>query len=155
MPAVGWRTVVTTETSLTFLAQGAATWWIVTVAADPAGGWQASEYGECHLAARLEKSLAYAEWRLDPKHPPKPGGRTVTLLATEQACASGRPPGSRLLAPLVEETDAAVTVTLLVRRRGNADCQANPEFPVIVSLGKALGTRSLLDGSSVPPARRG
>lgn len=154
MPASGWRTVTATGASLTFLAHGANDWWFVTVAADATGGWQAWEYGECHLAVYLPDSLTYAEWRLNPKHPPKPDAAAVTVLATEQACANGRPPGSRMLAPVVVETDTTVTLTLVVRRLGNADCPSNPEVSVVVPLQMALGTRTLLDGSAFPPAPR-
>jgi hypothetical protein len=154
MPASGWRTVAARGASLTFLAEGANAWWFVTVAADATGGWQAWEYGECHLAVHLPDALAYAKWRLDPKHPRNPDTATVTVLATEQSCANGRPPGSRLLAPVVVETDTTVTITLVVRRLGNADCPGNPEVSVVVPLRVALGMRTLLDGSTAPPAPR-
>lgn len=153
MPTDGWRTVVDGTSSASFLAVGAdSRWWFVTVA--PSGGWQAREFGECHLAVRLPASLSYAEWRTDPQHPPQPAATSLTVLATELACASGQPPGSRLLAPVVVETERSVMITLVVRRRGNADCQANPEVRVVVRLGAPLGGRTLLDGTSVPARQR-
>jgi len=65
-----------------------------------------------------------------------------------------RSPGSRMLALVVVETDATVTITLVLRRLGNADCPSNPEVSVAVSLRMALGTRTLLDGSTMPAAPR-
>ena len=150
MPADGWRTVVASDTSVTFLARAAATWWSITMAPDAAGGWQVLEEGECRLAVRLPQTMSYAEWRLDPKHPPTPGTLSVTLLATELACASGKAPGSRMQTPVVVETDTSVTITLLVRKQGNADCPSNPEVPVVAQLRAPLGSRSLLDGSTYP-----
>ncbi len=154
MPADGWRTVVASDASVTFLTQGTATWWFVTMTPDLAGSWQDSEEGECRLAVRLPTTMSYAEWHLDPKHPPKPGDSSVNVLATEMSCANGRPPGERLQAPLIVETGTTVTITLLVRRLGNADCPSNPEVPVVVRLTTPLGTRALLDGSTYPAAER-
>jgi hypothetical protein len=154
MPSDGWRTVVANEGSVTFLSRGTPGWWYVTVAADTGGGWRDSEYGECRLEVRLPTTMTYAEWRLDPKHPVSTGATTVTVLATELACASGKPPGSRLQTPVVVETDASVTITLLVRKQGSADCPSNPEFRVVVALKAPLGSRSLLDASTYPATER-
>ena len=150
MPSDGWRTVTANEGSVTFLARGTPGWWFVTVAAGTGGAWQDSESGECRLAVSLPQTMTYAEWRLDPKHPVSSGATTVTVLATELACASGKPPGSRLQTPMVVETDTSVTITLLVRKQGNADCPSNSEFRVAVPLQAPLGSRSLLDGSTYP-----
>ncbi|MFN8629450.1 MAG: hypothetical protein U0838_03760 [Chloroflexota bacterium] len=154
MPTDGWRTVAASDTAVTFLAPGGGTWWTITVAPDPAGGWQDWESGECHLAVVPPAGMAYAAWSLDPKHPPKPGATSVTVLATELACANGRPPGERLQAPVVVETGTSVTITILVKRLGNADCPGNPAVPVVVQLDAPLSTRTLLDGSTYPASER-
>ena len=78
----------------------------------------------------------------------------MTMLATELSCASGQPPGERLQAPVVVETSTTVTITLLVGRLGNADCQSNPAVPVVVRLTSPLGSRTLLDGSTYPATQR-
>jgi hypothetical protein len=51
----------------------------------------------------------------------------------------------------VEETDDAVSVLVLVEETaGLATCPMNPSFPITVSLQRPVGTRRLLDASTLP-----
>jgi hypothetical protein len=70
----------------------------------------------------------------------------------EKACASGQSPNGRIASTQVRFTTSTVTVTILVTRLPEPqDCQANPEFPVTVTLSEAVGDRQVLDGSEDPP----
>ncbi len=69
---------------------------------------------------------------------------TVTVLVTEIACASGRPPLGCLLPPVILATDDAVTIAFAVRKLpGGQDCPAKPETRVDVQLTEPLGNRGL------------
>jgi len=155
-PTTGWRVVESTPDRATFLGSGGAApfWWIATFQPQD-GQWQFSEGGACQLAVDLPDDVSFASWRLDPATPPKADATTVHVLGTEEACANGKPPVGRVLAPVVLPTAEAVTIALLIRKiPGGADCPGNPEFPQEVTLPEPLGTRQLFDGSTVPPTPR-
>ena len=155
LPEHGWRTAITGAAAVTFVAPRGATWAFATTAPAAGADWQFWEGGHCDLAVRLPASVGYATWRLDRAHPPDPSATSLSLLARETACAGGQAPGARMLAPIVVETDALVTIALVVRQvPGGADCPANPEVPVMVALPRPIGTRTLLDGSSFPAVPR-
>jgi hypothetical protein len=153
-PATGWRLVSHQTDAATFLALGPTTWWIATFA-NAGGGWEFSEGGACDLQVALPTGVGFASWRLDPAQPTEPDGTAVHLLGTELACANGKPPGARVLDPIVIPREEAITIALLVRGiPGGADCPGNPEFSIAISLSEPLGHRALFDGSTVPPSSR-
>jgi hypothetical protein len=153
-PATGWRDVDGTPTREVYLAPGNGAWWIATF--EPHGDqWEFSEGGKCPLQVALPDGVGFATWRLDPATPPTPDATTIRILGTETACANGRAPVGRVLAPVVLARDDAVTIVVLVRNiPGGADCPSNPEFPLAVELAAPLGDRPLFDGSTVPPTAR-
>jgi hypothetical protein len=155
-PASGWRAAGATPGRVAFIAPGDDGWWFVAVEDHPdQGGWQAWEYGRCALQVQLPAGIGFASWELDPAAPPVPGATSVTILATEIACASGRQIGGRLLAPVVLASAEAITIAITVRRLpGGQDCQGAPPTHVTVDLGEPLGGRGLFDGSSTPAVRR-
>lgn len=153
LPDGGWRRVLDLEDRVSFVAPGPDGWSFVTVARSGGGPWEAWEYGACRLAVVLPDGVGYMTWRLDPAAPPDPAATSVQVLANELACASGRPPAGRMLAPVVMETDDAVTIVLAARIEGG-DCPSNPEVPVTVELAGPLGSRHLFDGSAEPPEPR-
>ncbi len=154
MPRSGWREVARSPTAVTFVAPIADGWRVATMAPGP-DGWAFSEGGECHLRVTLPDGVSFATWRLDPAHPSDASSTEIRVLGTEQACANGKPPEGRVLAPVLLATDEAVTITLIVRQvPGGADCPGNPEFPFSVTLDEPLGARHLFDGSTFPPAPR-
>jgi hypothetical protein len=104
-------------------------------------------------ATEVEGRVAPATWWLDPVAAPLSAEATsIPALARERECASGQPPGDRLLDPVVFTSDDAILVNIWVRRQqGGGDCQANPAVPVEIMLTEPVGDRRLLDGSEIPP----
>lgn len=155
LPRDGWRRASLTPAKATFVASSSRGWAFATVALRADGSWDFDEGGTCDLAARAPARLGFAPWRPDPSARPAADATRLSISAREAACAGGQAPGRRVLAPIVDETATTVTVTLLVERLPDADCQANPWFPVEVMLSSPVGSRALLDGSTYPPTRRG
>ena len=155
-PTQGWRVVSTASTRVDYLAPGRDGWSFVSVEdIENQGGWQASEYGRCDLRVVLPQGFGFASWEVDPGHPTQPDATSLTVLATERACASGKSMAGRLEAPIVLYAPDTVTIALVVRAEpGGQDCQGNSPEPVLVDLGEPLGSRSLFDGSSYPVQRR-
>ena len=110
-----------------------------------------SDGGSPTTTSSTSGQVGTATLTLDPAHPLDPTSRTVTVLATEQACAGGQPPTGRTIDPDVQQTAEGVTITVTVVGVGIATCPMNPAFPVTVQLDKPLGSRQILDGSSHPP----
>ena len=102
---------------------------------------------------QVEARVGPAAWWLDPTAlSPTPATTLIHAVILEASCASGTSPDGRLEPPMIEPTDASITVTFSIRRRpGGQDCQGNPPFRVEITLPEPLGTRTLLDGSATPP----
>jgi len=80
-----------------------------------------------------------------------PGSPVFSLLATERACASGRPPTNRDVLALVDETAEQVDVVVLVESPDGAQlCPGNPSFTVRIELDSPLGDRPLFDAGTYP-----
>jgi hypothetical protein len=155
LPTAGWHVVIEDAARVVYVARSDGRWWTVELVRAGDGSWQDMDRGECHLAVVLPDGIGFAAWRFDPAGLPAAGDTTLHLLATELACASGRPIGGRLLQPIVLEAGDAVTIALRVRARpGGQDCPGNPEQAVTVKLAAPIGARLVFDGSSVPPVRR-
>ena len=155
LPMSGWRRVAESPDSVTFLAHGPSDWVTATVTPTGDGTWQFWEGGVCAIRIRLPDDIGFAEWRVDPAAPPHPGDQALTLLVTETACASGRPPAGRLLPPVVLVAPDAITIAIAVGKLpGGQDCPGNPEARMTVNLPEAIGNRRLFDGSSFPAAPR-
>ena len=154
MPRDGWRLAAAKTGRATFVAPAKEGWVFATLAEQAVGSWEFDEGGTCDLVAKAPPALGFASWKLDPVAPPAADGTAIAVAAHEEACAGGQPPAGRALPPIVDETATTVTITLLVRRLDNADCQANPSYPVEITLAQPLGGRALLDGSAYPPSRR-
>jgi hypothetical protein len=101
----------------------------------------------------IEGRVGPAAWWVDPTAAPLPPTATsVPALIRERACASGQSPEGRVVDPAVFSSENAVLVTVWVRHRtGGQDCPGNPAFPMEIRLPDALGDRTLLDGSTIPP----
>jgi hypothetical protein len=153
LPKTGWRAVIEEPRRVVYLARDGDGWSMASFVLGDDGTWTDWDRGSCRLAVVLPEGIGFAEWRLDPSNLPGPDATTVHVLASELACASGKAPIGRMLAPIVLENDEAVTIALEVRTRpGGQDCPGNPEVPVDVELAAPLGTRGLFDGSTVPPS---
>lgn len=154
LPRSGWRLVSADDTNTVYLAIGPEGSAFVTLV-NGAAGWEMNEGGRCDLAVQPPAGAGYASWQIDPANPPTAASTQLTVLATEVACAGGNAPLGRLLPPILLATEEAVTIAVFIRMApGSNDCPGNPEVPVIVDLGAALGSRHLFDGSSVPPIQR-
>jgi len=153
-PTTGWWAVDGVPGRVTDLAPGNGTWWVATFVRR-ADIWEFREGGECPLQVALPHGVGFASWRLDLAATPTPDATTIRILGTEAACANGKAPVGRVLAPVVLARDDALTIVLLVRGvPGGADCPSNPEFSQVVELAAPLGDRPLFDGSTVPPTAR-
>jgi hypothetical protein len=154
LPRDGWRVASLRLPKAVFVAPAEKGWAFATVAEQADGSWEFFEGGTCNLVARVPAGLAFASWNLDAGTPLAADASQISVQAREEACANGKPPGDRLLPVIIDVNPATVTITILVRRLANADCQGNPSFPLQVTLSAPLGDRVLLDGSAYPPARR-
>jgi hypothetical protein len=154
VPRTGWRIVIAEPDRVVYLAPDADGWAMASFVRGDAG-WELGELGSCRLEVRLPDGIGFAEWRLDPERLPDAAATTLHLLATERACAGGRPPLGRLLPSFVVATERAITIAIEVRQGpGVQTCPGNPEVPVDVELEAPLGARGLYDGSTVPPSER-
>lgn len=91
------------------------------------------------------------EWILDPAaDAPTPESTSISILATEQACASGQEMGERFNDPQVAFTDDAVFLLLTARPPDgdSQECPGNPPRAVTIELNQPLGARALLDERS-------
>jgi hypothetical protein len=157
MPDNGWHRVVQTAHTAVFLAKDTdpGPWALVAFVAN-GPSWDLDLSGACTLRVAVPKGFSLATWELDPAHPPHAADRVVTVLATETACASGKPPGDRMQPATVVVRPDVVVVTLTVRRRpGGQDCPGNPAVPVKVDLGQPLGDRRLVDSADPTIALEG
>jgi hypothetical protein len=128
--------------------------WLSVEASLQAGGWKADAIGQCDPRVALSADLGPATWSLDPAFPP-PGAASTELrvLVWERACASGNLATGRISAPAIDYGPSTVLVTVGVRPLAGAQrCQGNPGTPALFRLSEPLGSRTLLDGGSVPPA---
>jgi hypothetical protein len=92
-----------------------------------------------------------SSWRLDPTNESGPEERTLRLLVTEQAYASGQPASGRILPPeIYADADELVLTVFVTPQKGFQNGTPNPETPVRVVLPHPLGTRRLIDGA-LPP----
>lgn len=84
--------------------------------------------------------------------PVEAGATTLTVIARETQCTSGRDPGPHLGDPAVVETDDRVIVTLTSELMAeSANCVGNPSTPVTVQLDEPIGDRTVYDGGTWPP----
>jgi hypothetical protein len=156
LPPTGWRTAVHTEDTVVFIADVEAigdepTFADVTLElAD--GAWQMHGFGQCRPVADVGPGLGLAEFRVAAHETLGPETTEIDVLVTERACNSGGDARGRIVEPaIIPRADAMVVVFGVVPRSGDQSCQGNPETPARLVLPEALGDRTLLDGSAVPP----
>lgn len=153
-PDVGWHRVIDDRGGVTFVATGdAQTPWVTVTAGVLGGVLQATEYGQCTLAIAAPDGVTFARWWLDPAGPPvTPESTELSILLRERACASGKEPVGRVLAPTIVTTPEAFDIAIGIRLTpGGSDCQGNPAFAMELVLPEPLGMRGLFDASQYPP----
>lgn len=114
------------------------------------GAWAGEDSGQCRPQTWLGSSLGIAAtWRLSAKTTKT--SKTLRVLVTEKACASGRSAKGRIAKPRISYEDARVVITIGVTPlTGAQTCKANPATPLTVTLSEALGDRQLFDGGPYP-----
>jgi hypothetical protein len=119
------------------------------------GRWAPSGWGDCRIELEAD-GWGNARFILDPTVRPDPQSTTLSVLATETACASGQAPRGRdVRAVVVGQTDEAVSIVILVEPpTGFQTCPSNPSFEFRVDLGSPLADRTILDASVYPPLER-
>jgi hypothetical protein len=154
LPDHGWTLTGQDATGAQFVAVKAGDPGLWAVEVEPVGdAWTVSGWGDCRPTRVLPDGLGSADWWL-PDDRPKPGPdtRTFEALVTERDCASGRPADGRIVGPDVVGVNSLVLVTFAVHPlAGVQTCPSNPATRVTVDLGEPLGTRTLLDGGTLPP----
>jgi len=120
-----------------------------------AGWWIPVGWGQCRIELS-RPGWGNARFVLDPAVQPDASASTVSVLATEMACAGGQPPGDRRIrAVVLSEDETAVSVVMLVESpEGAQDCQGNPTFSFEIELGSPLADRAVFDASVQPPMER-
>ncbi len=152
-----WRLALKDATDAVFLAQTDAFdpdgWVAVELSAGP-NGWQPGSIGQCNLRVVLLDGYGPASWALNPAFPaPNADTTTLEILVWEDACSSAAPTTGRMSAPVIEYGASSVTITLGVRPlSGPQTCPLGRGTPASLRLSQPLGSRSLLDGGTVPPA---
>jgi hypothetical protein len=109
--------------------------------------WSRAGFGGCPLRGDRPAGYGIATWSFDPAYPkPKSNSRTLHLIATEGACASGQSPIGRMAPAFVFLEPRLVRVELFVKHRsGGQDCQGNPPTQVSLRLPLPLGERKVRD----------
>jgi hypothetical protein len=117
-------------------------------------GWVPSGWGTCRWLS-LAEGYGPAEWTIDPANPPTPDSSSISVLATEHACAGGKVPEGREVIPLLEASSKGITIVILVERiAGAVTCPSNPPFRLTIDIGVPMGQRALYDGHAIPPILR-
>jgi hypothetical protein len=116
-------------------------------------GWVVDGWGGCLPERVLAAGLGSADWVLAPGQSIGPATTTFDALVTERDCASGQSSEGRIVGPDILAAGDQVLVTFAVRPLGGMSqtCQGNPATRITVTLPEPLGTRTLLDGSTLPP----
>lgn len=114
-----------------------------------ATSWQSS----CSARPALTEGDMWATLALSPDTS-TPEDKTVNLRVSEADCTGARDPAPFLATePVVLETEDEVTVYWTSQLiQGGADCPSNPWVERTLQLDQVLGDRTLLDGSTWPPA---
>jgi hypothetical protein len=114
------------------------------------GVWSGEDSGQCRPQTWLGNSLGIAAtWRLSAKTTKT--SKSLKVLVTEKACASGESAKGRIAKPRISYEDDRVVVTIGVTPLdGEQDCKSNPATPLTVTLSEALGDRQLFDGGPYP-----
>lgn len=92
-----------------------------------------------------------AAWRVDPSAELSPASRSIPIIVNESGCASGQSADGRIEVD-VKYDASEVRLDVGVRpRRGDQDCQSNPDTRYEVELSEPLGDREVVGGSWPDP----
>jgi hypothetical protein len=142
-----WVLAAQDDFGATFLASQGDRWLQAPVFAGKAD-WVPGTIDSCVPHEFGSSDYGQAAWRLDPDFAePTAESTEIHVLVTEQACASGSSPASRLVPPMVSYSSRELTIQMGVRGLGMATCPGNPALPVTVVLPEPLGDRDLVGDS--------
>jgi hypothetical protein len=155
LPGWPWLAPAVAEDRAIFVQRGDAVLTTLTFTLeDGVWLWAGSSMAQrdCDLRVALPEGLGQVDLSIDRRNPPSPDDTVLRLRVSERACASGRPPGDRLLDPQVIETDDQILLGfVVVEQVGGQECPGNPRVRVTVELASPLGDRTIVDGTTVPP----
>lgn len=89
-----------------------------------------------------------ASWRLAPGEALDPAATTLSILVTEEECASGQSALGRILPPEILYSETSIEIRVYITPMQGADCPSNPETPFTVVLDQPLGDRELVNGNA-------
>jgi hypothetical protein len=150
-PKSGYRVLDRSGERVVYAAGHGRRLFHVAVNHEPNGEWDIGVVGSC-APAPSDPDGTVADWELRPGAPaPGPRTRRLRIRFMESACASGRPATRRVLEPRVFVDRRRVVVAVFVRPvAGPANCPGNPYTRYTVRLPRPLGSRTLLDGATLP-----
>lgn len=159
LPADGWLRVVNSPEEVVFLAATPIVerpYAVVHVV--PGGGyltqdgWGVDSFGGCLPRLDVSDDVSVASWWVDPQAEPiGQDSESIPALVLELACASGGTAEGRIVPPTIVYGATEVTITIIVRSLGDAECPGHPPTPYTIELAEPLGHRTLVDGGSFPP----
>jgi len=155
LDGVSWREVARLQNRLLLLgerSESEARRYTFAELAKVDDEWVGSAWGNCSLRLQA-KGWESTSLATNPDEVFTPESTTITLHATERACASGQPPGTRDIVELIKESDDAVYVAVFVEKQWSptgTTCPDNPVFTARIRLKEPLGDRVLVDISTYP-----
>lgn len=153
-PQDGWHTLHEGSSEATLVARTPGGLAFMSLSrSGTSWAWSGSSVGEgCDLAVATPGDVNDVDWRLDPAAPvPGPESTELRLLLTERQCVSGGAIGDRLLGPEVVMTEEAVYVAFAAKPPPGDyhTCPGNPDLALVVTLPQPLGSRALIEGTSL------
>lgn len=158
LPRDGWMRVVHSPEEVVFLAgTPIGEWPYAVVHVVPGGGyltqdgWGVDSFGSCLPRRDVSDDVSVASWWVDPRAEPiGPESESIPALVLEHACANGNTAEGRISPPAIVYGATEVTITIIVRSLGEAECPGHPPTPYTIELAEPLGDRTLADGGSFP-----
>jgi len=152
-----WRALVRTEDEAVFARGLPPQLALVAVRRDSRRQrWVASASSIEQQLVATRDGIRASPWRLDPTQELAPDERTLRLLVTERAFASGQSAERRILPPDIHFGEDEIILTVYVEPRpGFQTGSRNPETPVQVLMPEAVGGRRLTDGALAPQGLNG
>lgn len=152
LPGSGWHLVGSDGNRAEFVVRSNHGYAAVSLDRSDADGWAVTSWGDCEPSLVMPGGAPAADWELDLDVAPDPTATSITVLVSERGCASGKPPGGRIVGPLIVAEAHVIHIAFGVKPLpGDQECQGSPPARVVVDLGEPLGDRKLSDFGIWPP----
>ncbi len=153
LPDTGWRELYRSKDTALYgqpVPSGEPDVLLVATIRATGGVWAGENNGQCRPQTWLGSKLGIAaDWTLSAKT--SKTTKSLKVLVTERACASGKTAKGRIARPRVAyEADRVVITIGVTPLDGAQDCKSNPATALTIALTEALGTRLLFDGGPYP-----